>query len=238
MLDTVGSAFVGMYAASILLLAFHRAAQAGAVRSLTGTLLLWALAQSGLFFAARSGAMGDLPPNVLMFGLTLLSLGIVLLLAPRFRQAAAETGLTQLIGLHVWRLGGFLFLLLAAQDRLGSPFAPVAAIGDIITGTFAAVIVVSTIHGRRVRTGAIRLWNAFGLVDLAAAVALAFLSIPGAPFQLFFDVPADNAFAALPWLLVPAAIVPALFFVHLAIFAKLARARLLTDSDHPDGAKA
>jgi hypothetical protein len=95
----------------------------------------------------------------------------------------------------------------------------------MITGGFAALIAIWLLRGGNVGEAAIRLWNAFGLLDLVVAVGLAVLSTPGAPFQLFTDVPARPALMSLPWILVPAAIVPALFIVHLAIWTKLAGTR-------------
>lgn len=221
MLDNFGGIFITLYIGSILLVAFRRAHRARAVTTLVAALAVWLSAQAGILLATTSAGAGPLPPNVLMFGLSLLMLTGAWLFVPAFRQAAAATPYESLIGLHAWRLGGFVFLLLYAADRLPQPFASVAAIGDFITGAIAAGLALAMLRGRRPGFHVINLWNGFGLLDLLIAMGLALLSTPGAPFQVFTDVPAHSAFTAPPWVLVPAVIVPALFFVHLAIFLKL-----------------
>jgi hypothetical protein len=125
------------------------------------------------------------------------------------------------VALHAWRLGGFFFLLLQAAGRAAWPFAPVAAIGDMITGLLASCLAMGLARGRSWTSGVIAAWNAFGLLDLIVAITLALLSTPGAPFQVFTRVPARTAFASMPWMIVPVAIVPALIFLHLAIARKL-----------------
>jgi hypothetical protein len=69
------------------------------------------------------------------------------------------------------------------------------------------------------------MWNIFGLLDLVAAVSLALLATPGTAFQLFTDVPRHSAFTQFPWIAVPVAIVPSIFFIHLAIHLKLRGSR-------------
>jgi hypothetical protein len=225
MLDITGSAFITAYVASIVIVAIHQARATGTVRPLILGLLIWSAAQAALLAASRTLVPAHIQPNLLMFGLSLAVLGIAWTLLRGFRQTAAATPLTPLIALHIWRLGGFFFLLLYTQGRLPSPFAPVAAVGDMITGAGAAALVIATLHGKQPSRHLVGAWNAFGLGDLIVAVALALLSTPGTAFQLFTNVPARSAFTTLPWILVPAAIVPALFFVHFAIFLKLKQDR-------------
>lgn len=222
MLDIIGSLFIAGYIGSILKVAFDGARSANAVRTLAAWLLAWVAGQGAILVLSAHFAR-TLQPNLLMFGLSLAMLSSAWIWASAFRRAAAERWFVSLLALHTWRLGGIFFLLLYWQHRLGSPFAPVAAIGDIITGAGAVALVITALHGRRPSRFAAGAWNLFGLVDLIVAVGLALLSTPGAPFQVFTDVPARSAFAALPWIFVPAAIVPALFFVHFAIALKLNR---------------
>jgi hypothetical protein len=220
MLDIAGQIFVAGYLGSILLVILRHAEQTRMTATVTILLLLWVAAEISVALSApRIGI--PLPVNILMFALTLMLFSAAWVHFPALRRAAATTQLGALIALHAWRLGGFFFLLLYAADRLPWPFAQVAAIGDIITGAVAAFLALALVGRRAVSAQAIGLWNAFGLLDLLLAVALAMLSTPGAPFQLFTDLPPQSAFASLPWMLVPAAIVPVLMFVHFAIALRL-----------------
>lgn len=220
MLDIFGSIFVTVYLGSILALALRRADDSRAFGAIVGFLLFWLTAEVAVAAAVERLSL-PLQPNIAMFAVTMASLTAAWVFMPAFRRAASGTRLEPLLALNAWRLGGFFFLLLYAAGRLPSPFAQVAAIGDIITGAGAAVLTVAILRGSQPSPRTIGAWNMFGLLDLVAAVSLALLATPGALFQVFTDVPVQSAFTQLPWILVPAAIVPALFFVHLAIFRKL-----------------
>jgi uncharacterized membrane protein len=72
------------------------------------------------------------------------------------------------------------------------------------------------------------LWNAFGALDLVVAVSLGVLSAPGTPFRVFTDEPGTTAMARLPWVMIPALLVPIFLLVHLTIATKLRSVRRLT----------
>lgn len=235
LLDLVGVFFLLGYAATIIHVMMVRAEQLHALTPLSVGIAGWLLVGGALAAAAINLDL-PLPLNVVLFGFSLSVFGLTWVLAPAFRKAAAGTRIEYLIALNVWRLGGFFFLLLYSYGRLGWPFAPVAAVGDMMTGAIAAFFLWRAANGAPFNRQAVAAWNIFGLVDLLAAVSLAFLSTAGAPFQLFTDAPARPAFAGLPWLLVPSAIVPALMFVHFAIALNL-RARRTWFGREPAGAE-
>ena len=69
-------------------------------------------------------------------------------------------------------------------------------------------------------------WNAFGMLDLAAALALGVLSANGSPLQLIHAGAGSAAMQGLPWSLVPTVLVPLFLILHAVIFAQVrARAR-------------
>lgn len=218
MLDAIGWMFVASYTGSILMLVLRRAHETGTLRKVFLVLLLWLAAELAI---GIEGAGMAVPSNLLMFALTVVLLTGAWIFSPALRRAAAGTPLNSLIGLHVWRLGGFLFLLLYLANRLPFPFAPVAAAGDMLAAVFAIGLLAALRRGRAPGRNLVAAWNSFGMLDLIVAVGLALLAVPGTPFQLFTQVPAHSAFTELPWILVPAAIVPLLFFDHLAIFLNL-----------------
>ena len=64
-------------------------------------------------------------------------------------------------------------------------------------------------------------WNAFGTLDLFAALAFGALSAPGTPFQVFTESPGTLAMGTLPWVVVPTLLVPVYLMTHLAIAVRL-----------------
>lgn len=114
---------------------------------------------------------------------------------------------------------GAAFLFLYAHDRLPAAFAIRGGIGDIVAG-LAALFVLSSARRRKV-------WNVFGLVDLAMVVAtaqkLAFVD---------HDPLMRSAFAQFPFPLLPLFVVPLMILSHLALFARLRAANVR----HAEGA--
>jgi hypothetical protein len=167
------------------------------------------------------GVLGPIPVNLLPFAglLTLLFGGWFLV--PQFRSALLSLPLPALVGLNAGRLGGVFFLLLYADGRLSAPFAPSAGIGDMITGALAIPLAAMLALGVAVRRPWLGLWNMFGAMDLVMAVSLGALSTPGTPFRVFTEGPGTQAMFSVPWVFVPAMLVPIFLFVHFAIAAKL-----------------
>jgi hypothetical protein len=64
-------------------------------------------------------------------------------------------------------------------------------------------------------------WNTFGMLDLLTAVSLAALSVPGTSFRVFSEGPGTLVMGTLPWIFVPAMLVPVDLLVHVVIMAKL-----------------
>ena len=111
--------------------------------------------------------------------------------------------------------------MLMAQGRLTAPFATSAGWGDIITGLAAIPLAVMAVSGRAPSKGVLIAWNAFGALDLFAAIVLGALSTPGTPFQVFTAEPGVAAMGTLPWVVVPTFLVPLYLLTHLTIAAQL-----------------
>ncbi len=151
----------------------------------------------------------------------ILAMWIALLRLPSLRKGLAAAPLAVLVGLHVVRVLGIDFLLLQAAHRLPAPFALEAGWGDIIAG-LAAIPVAWMVHRRAWGwRPALIAWNLFGLTDLVAALGLGVLSSPG-PLHLILADPPNRLMTVLPWLLIPAFVVPLLVVMHLMIFFRLA----------------
>ncbi len=154
--------------------------------------------------------------------LPIVVLSLSVLRSPALRRALGAVPLSLLVGVNVIRTFGVIFLLLYAAGRLPAPFAPVAGWGDIIVGV-AAVPVAWLVSRWGARAHPVVLvWTALGLADLIAAVGLGVTSSPG-PLQLIAAEPGADIMTTLPWLLVPAFLVPLLASTHLAVFYRLLR---------------
>ncbi len=190
---------------------------AGAAAAGWGGLIV-ALAALGRF---APGASGPIPAPGFAFAALLALLFGGWFVLPRFRSALLAVPLPALVGLNVGRLGGVFFLLLAAEGRLSAPFAPVAGGGDMLVAALAIPLAAMAAGGVTMRPGWLRLWNALGAVDLIVAVSLGLLSAPGTPFRVFTEEPGALAMTTLPWILVPAVLVPLYLLIHLTIAVKL-----------------
>jgi len=115
-----------------------------------------------------------------------------------------------------------IFVVLFAAGKLPAPFAPSAGWGDILVGVMALPVALAMLRfGARARPLAL-IWNTVGIADLVNAVALGALSAPG-PLQVSAGPPTSTLMTTLPWLMIPGFLVPALMFIHLVIFYRLAK---------------
>jgi hypothetical protein len=166
------------------------------------------------------GVLGPVPAPVLAFALLLAMLLAAWRLAPPFRDLLLSIPLHALVGLNAARLAGVFFLLLAAGGRLSNPFAASAGWGDIAVGGLAAALIFG-MATRGVPRWSLRIWNILGTTDLVLAVLLGGLSAQGAPWLVFTDSPGSLAITQLPWVLIPAMIVPIYFLIHFVIGVRL-----------------
>lgn len=167
------------------------------------------------------GVLGPVPANLLPFtGLLALLFG-GWFLVPQFRTALLAVPLPVLVGVNAARLGGVFFLLIYADGRLSAPFAPAAGVGDMITGALAIPLAAMLALGLHLHRAWLGLWNAFGALDLVVAVFLGVLSAPGTSFRVFTEGPGTLAMTTVPWVFVPAMLVPIFLLVHFAVATRL-----------------
>ena len=198
-----------------------RRAQAAAVLTLWFALVV-ALGATGVLDATT----GVGPAGVgIAVALPLAVLGFALY-HPRLLAPAVEAlPVPLLVGVNAIRVLGLFFVLLYASGRLPAPFAPSAGWGDVFIGLTAlpvAYLAATRTDSWRTIAG---VWNALGLLDLVSAIVLGITSSPGTPFRLFYGEPGTVIMSGLPWLLIPAFLVPLLALTHLAVFARLFAAR-------------
>lgn len=128
-----------------------------------------------------------------------------------------------LVGIQFYRVLGMIFLVLLGAGLLPAVFALPAGSGDVLVGLLAMVVAAVYRSGGESRNAWIGGWNAFGLADLAVAVATGFMTSPSALQTLSFDAPNDMI-SVFPLALIPVFAVPLSVLLHLASLANLRRA--------------
>ena len=130
-----------------------------------------------------------------------------------FRQFALSLNPRILTGVQVWRIIGFIFVLLQARNLLPAIFALPAGYGDMFIGATATLVawqLASPSH-----RNSFILWQLLGITDLVTAVSLgttARLLDPSGPSMLPLTV--------LPLSLVPTFLVPLFMIFHVICIAQ------------------
>ncbi len=153
-----------------------------------------------------------------LFATPLLAAAALWLGSQGFRAALMAIPTELLIGLNALRLLGVLFLALAAVGRLSGPFPYSAGLGDIVTGLLAIPLALRVARGEPALIAA---WNAFGALDLFAAVGLGLTSGQGGPLQILHVGVGSEAMQSLPFSLVPTVLVPFYLITHAVVAAQL-----------------
>ena len=153
-------------------------------------------------------------PQIIALALTIMAVGASVAV-PSVRSWVDSISLRGLVGFHVMRFVGVVFLVLAARGAMSPVFAMRAGWGDITAATGAVLLVLSGIPRSALHRWAYLAWNTFGVLDLIVAVGTAAIVI------LRGDTPAMDPIARLPLILVPIFFVPILFASHVAIYRRL-----------------
>lgn len=222
MLDFLGTVVI-VTVMVVILNAFISAAQ------ITRVARLWLAVGVGLWvgFATASSAAGMLvqPRALPLPGVFIVAPILIALIAaaryPTARTALLRVPMPLLVGLNVSRVFGAFFLVLASVGRLSGPFPDSAGWGDIITGLLAVPAVWLALRASSGGDRLLMLWNAFGALDLIAAVTLGIISANNSPIQLIHVGVGPAALFGLPWSLVPTVLVPFYLIAHGIIAVQL-----------------
>lgn len=166
--------------------------------------------------AVRFAIAGALAPPLL---LGLVAAPIVVFAAgyrgsARFRDFVASLDLAFLVRLHMLRVVGLVFVLLYLLGHLPAGFALPAGLGDLAIALSAPLVARSLASpGPRTSTAFVA-WNALGLVDFAAALALG-VAHSDAPVGFLAADVTTVLVTEFPLALIPAFGVPFFIIVHL-----------------------
>jgi hypothetical protein len=171
----------------------------------------WLAAAAAL---GAAGAFNPTPPAPpLALGIVagappLVTLGLIAG-SVRFRSWAQGLDLRLLTQLQMWRIVGFVLLVLGVSGTLPKPFALSAGIGDVIVALTAPLIASYAIGTRR--RWIFLAWTVFGIADLVNAVALGTLTST------------SDAMSTLPLSVIPTFGVPFALVLHLLSLTQLRR---------------
>lgn len=180
------------------------------------------LAASGIFASERSGPPAVAYPLVLGVAGIVIAARTIRPLRDVIEQPSTQRGL---IAIHSWRVGGAVFLALAAAGYLHPLFALPAGLGDIAIALAAPVVArdVTSTGGRRRATR----WVVLGLLDLVVAVTVGATSSPG-PLQILHTTPSAALLSEFPLALFPTFLVPIAVALHLLSLGQLLHAPAAT----------
>jgi hypothetical protein len=188
-----------------------------------GSILLFFISYfSYVFVAGNLGLFqaASLPPKILL--LTTFPYALFLfLIIDKFsitKQIFDKAQLHDLVGLHIFRLIGSTFIILALYDSLPKPFAFIAGLGDVITAITSIFVVKSIKNNEKYAKKLTLFWNTFGLIDIITTAILANVLT-----KISMDTGAMgvDTLAKFPFSLIPAFAPPTIIFLHVLIYRKL-----------------
>jgi hypothetical protein len=161
-----------------------------------------------------------LPPKVLLmctFPYTIL-LFIIVARTKAFKTILENVSLHKLVKLHIFRLIGVFFLLIAMHNALPKPFAFIAGLGDMITAITSIFVAKAIVNKQTNAKSIVYAWNIFGTLDILftaiCAIVLTKISIDTGTMGV-------DTLAKFPFCLIPAFAPPTILFLHWFIFKKL-----------------
>lgn len=191
-------------------------------KALYGVLLFFGFYFTYVTIASLNGLFNlvFLPPLVLLYCTFPLAIFLftVVINSKIYKQFLANIKLEYLVSVHIFRLIGVFFLLLAFHDALPKFFAIIAGLGDIITA-ITSFFVAKAIQQHKPYAKKLTLfWNTFGFLDILftaiTALLLTKLSIDNGTMGV-------DTLARFPFCFIPAFAPPTIIFLHVTILKKI-----------------
>jgi hypothetical protein len=188
----------------------------GAHLAITGT-----LAASGLLTPAENA-----PPRLMLLPPLAFTLGLALLRSPAGRRSLAALPAWAPVAGQAMRIPIEVVLwLLLLDGRVPVQMTFEGMNYDILVGLSAPLVAWRLARGG---VGAVRLaraWNVLALVPLVTIIVVSVLSAPG-PQRVFMNAPGNTFVATLPFIWLPAFLVPLAGLLHVAAWMRLREARV------------
>lgn len=135
-----------------------------------------------------------------------------------YQSFLENTLLEDIVRLHIFRVIGSFFVILAFYDSLPKFFAYVAGFGDVITA-ITSIFVVRAIKNKKPYAKKLTyIWNTFGFIDIIFTAVMA---------NVLTKISVDtgsmgvDTLAFFPFCIIPAFAPPTIMFLHWAIYQKI-----------------
>lgn len=162
----------------------------------------------------------SLPPKVLLFTTFPFAflLFVIVSNTNSYKNILENAAIEDLVKLHLFRLIGVFFILLAVHEALPKPFAFIAGMGDIMTA-LSSIFVAKAIQNKKMYAKKLTyFWNIFGTIDiLFTAIAANVLT----KIAIDTGTMGVDSLAFFPFCIIPAFAPPIILFLHWTIFKKL-----------------
>ncbi|MGL4405549.1 MAG: hypothetical protein ACRCT6_07300, partial [Notoacmeibacter sp.] len=109
--------------------------------------------------------IGPLPGGLFGIVLPVIVVSFYMALNPAARRIIEQMNVPLLVGLHLTRLAGGLFILLALEGRLSNPFAFYAGWGDILAALLAIPAALIAWRAKEGWERWVLVWNVLGFTD-------------------------------------------------------------------------
>lgn len=221
---------LGVIAAVLVALdvALRRAALTDAERRRTlvgaaAVLLAWFAVTAGLAWLGAYRPLGDGTPTIQLGLLVPILAGVVLMWrSPRFARVVEAVPQHWLVGIQVFRVLGFVFVVLWTANHLPGFFALPAGLGDLAVGLLAPLVAWRYLRAPATGVYAVVAWNVLGLADLAVALATGFMTARTA-YHLFGFAAPNLLIDEFPLVLIPVYLVPIAILLHIASLRRFCR---------------
>jgi drug/metabolite transporter superfamily protein YnfA len=199
------------------------------------TLIAWLGLTAALAGAGVLSRWDSVPPRIPLLPLTVLASMLVLSRTARFGRLLGAIPPAWPIGLQTFRAVVEVLLWgLFLEGRIPERMTFAGSNVDVVVGVSAPLLAGWMALGRPPRA-VVAAWNALGLGLLANIVTIALRSAPGAMNAGWGGVP-NTAIAEVPFVWLPAFLVPLAVFGHVASLRQLATARRNATEPRPERA--
>jgi hypothetical protein len=163
-----------------------------------------------------------LPPMVLLLGtfpLALFLFGVVFNMKT-YKTVLDNALLKDLVRVHIFRLIGVFFILLAFHEALPKPFALIAGLGDMITAVTSIFVAKALSNKKSYAKKLTYVWNTFGMMDI---IVVAILANVLTKISIDTGAMGVDTLAKFPFCFIPAFAPPTIIFLHISIYKKLSK---------------
>ncbi|SOE21457.1 hypothetical protein SAMN06298216_1923 [Spirosomataceae bacterium TFI 002] len=173
-------------------------------------------------FACFQGwfAVISLPPRILILSTIplLVLMFSIFFFSKTYKEILQRTQVADIVRIHIFRLIGSFFLILLFYKALPPTFSLIAGLGDLITAISSIFVAKALVNKKAYAKKLALAWNTFGLLDILATMATAFILTK---LSIETGTLGVDALAIFPFCFIPAFAPPTIIFLHLSIYKKL-----------------